>query len=338
MRAGAVELFLRRPYGRGMSDQTAVLARLRGGQLDSLVELALAHVEATPFVELIDPARVARALAASLDFLAGDAALEERLRVRAVAGLAELAGDDDPLPDRMPEELRRPLRDLAGCPWPLDADLTRALLDHDAVRGLTRHVLHDALLDFGRSVRSIVPERARRGRLGALVDAAHGVASAVGAEVERQLERRVRVFVDDAIGRTLDRAVGYVSRREAAEDLAAWRCHALDVLAEWATERRRAALDAALEAGAASDAADAIRAVAAWDGLEAWVEGQVRHALEAAGTLAEVLGDDPALRVLRDEAVAGWRDGARSFVETEAFEGWLRDLLGPAKRRRARRA
>jgi len=52
-----------------------------------------------------------------------------------------------------------------------------------------------------------------------LMGVAKGVASAVGAEVERQLEDRVRSFVDGALGRALDLIVERASDPRYAADM-----------------------------------------------------------------------------------------------------------------------
>jgi len=317
-----------------MPNTATILERLRSeqGPLDELIELATEHVEGTPLTELIDPAAVAAALAASLDALADDTELEGKLRARATEAFDRLAEEDECPADRLPDELRTPLRQLATRPWPLDAELMRALMDHEAVRGLTRHVLQDALLEFGRTLRSFVPERAkpRKGRLSALVSAAQGVASAVTSEVERKLEHRVKAFVDGAIGGTLDKAVDYASRPRAAEDLAEWRGHALDVLAEWPWARWREQAEAVDDAGLWDHVATAIRELADWEGLADWAEERVRTSLEALGTTGDLIGEEPALRVWRDHTVETCRGAARGFVATEGFEAWLEALLAEA--------
>ena len=243
---------------------------------------------------------------------------------------AEAAEEAEDAPaERIPEEALDAPRRLLGRPWSPDSELVQALLDHDAVRGLVREVLQDALLEFGRTLRSFVPDapRPRRGRLAALVEKAQGVASVLSAEVERKLEGRVRTFVEGAIGRALEHSTSYLSGTREAESLAAWRVHALDVLAGWPRERWADGLRRLDEEGLVDELADVLRDLAAWEGLTGWLEEVLTDALAApeGGTLAEILPGER--EEWRTRLAAPLRERTRAVVATDAFAAWLSELL-----------
>jgi len=258
---------------------------------------------------------------------------EGRLRDRLLQALEAAADGDGALRGRVPEALVEPARELARKPYAPDPEMVRALMDHRAVRGLIREVLQEALVRFGRSLRTKVPDPMRRVRkapgLRGLVGVASGVASAVGGEVEKQLERRVRDFVDDAIGRSLEHSVSYLSGRNAAGDLGAFRAHALDVLLDHPVARYRAEVERLDGEGLTADVAQTLRALVSWEGLPSEAESLARAAIDAAG--------DRSLGALFEEEAPGerWRERlaqpllerARAFVATEAFETWLTQLL-----------
>ena len=324
-----------------MIDADRILEALRAKpeHLDGLMELIVDDVLSRPVAELVDPPWLAARLVESLRAASADAAFEDRLRERLRSGLAATTGETGSLAERVPAEVVRPLRVLVRKPYTPDAGLLRELLDHRAVRALIRDVLHDATLRFAHSLRAAVPDPRRgrrgrgRGRLSSLVGAAQGVAqgvaSAVGSEVERQLEGRVRAFVDGAIGRSLDRSVSHLSGRDAAADLGAWRVHALDVLIRRPADRARADLDRLDAEGLVSDLADALRALADWEGLADQVRRVVETAVEAGGdrTVGEVIETAPLPDGWRAEVAAPLRQRAQELVASEAFARWLGELI-----------
>ena len=299
--------------------------------VDGLVKRILDDLAARPARELIDAEATAGIIGDWLRAAAQDDDLEDRLRERIGAGVD--AGDELGL-TRAPGEIVDPVRDVLRSPWTADPALMRALLDHRAVRNLTRDVLTDSLLRFGRQLRSLVPGSGRpRGRLGKLAGVATGVASVaagvVASEVERQLEGRVRDVIDDAIARATDRSVSFLSGRDAAADLGAWRVHAFDTLQARTADEVREDVERLDREGLVRAVADAIRAVASWDGLDEHLTERVQAGLD-------LLGDRP-LGELIDAEAPQWRDRltgplterARALVKTRGFNKWLKALLAP---------
>jgi len=148
---------------------------------------------------------------------------------RAVESLRQEAIAIDSLGDELPEPLVAGLERLLGRPWSPDRAVVLAVLDRKPVRQLIRQLLVEALVEFGHSVSAPVHGVARgltgfarratekAGVLGA-------VASAVGGEVERQLERKAAAFADQALSGVVQKladALGNPAQAEAQAELRA---------------------------------------------------------------------------------------------------------------------
>lgn len=307
-----------------------LLAKGPGG-VDGLVRLMLDDLAAKPVRELVDVQATAGVIGDWLRSAAEDECLVDRLRQR--IDRAVTGGDELGLAES-PPDIIEPIRDVLKAPWTADPKLMRELLDHRAVRNVTRDILTDSLLRFGRQLRSLVPGSGRpRSRLGKLAGMATGVASVaagvLASEVERQLEGRVRDVIDDAISRAMDRSVSFLSGRDAAADLAAWRVHAFDTVRKRTVAEVQADVERLDREGLIRAVADAIVQVAQWEGLDQHLHDRVRAGLD-------LLGDQP-IGELFDAEAPGWRervagpvaDRIRGLVRTRKFGAWLKALTEP---------
>lgn len=301
------------------------------GGVDGLVPLILDDLASRPAGDLLDAQAIAGLIGDGLRAAAADEGLVDRIRDR--VDRAVQAGDDLALA-AAPPQLVEPIRDVLKAPWTADPTLMRALLDHRAVRNVARDILTDSLLRFGKQLRSMVPGSGRpKGRLGRLAGVATGVASVaagvVASEVERQLEGRVREVIDDAIARAMDRSVSFLSGRDAAADLGAWRAHAFDVFRARTADQVRADVERMDQEGLIRAVALAIGQIAAWEGLDDHLAGRAQAVLDA-------LGDRPVGELLDIEA-PGWRtrlapplaERLRALVRTRGVGRWLKALVAP---------
>ncbi len=319
-------------YSSGVSSATDALARLRD-QPAFATELAgviFDAVLATPVREFIAPERIVPAFIAGLR--ASVAAIDpEQLAAVITRRQAAARARPGPLADRLPPELQRALQTALRRPFTPSRELVRAAVDHAGMRALVRSVLQTTLLDFATRLRTAMPDTGwipGAGIRSKLMGVAKGVASVVGAEVERQLEDRVRNFVDDALGRALDMIVERTTDPRFAGDMAAWRGDALrSVLAlpEPVFLRERQKLD---PRALASDLHAAAHALAHWDRLADEATGVLRSLLAEleSRSLGELL--DPAL-------VAAWRAPLHAELDHHlgrlfrepGFATWLDRLL-----------
>lgn len=319
-------------YSSSVSSATDALARLRD-QPAFATELAgviFDAVLATPVREFIAPERIVPAVITGLR--ASVAAIDpEQLAAVITRRQAAARARPGPLADRLPPELQRALQTALRRPFTPSRELVRAAVDHAGMRALVRSVLQTTLLDFATRLRTAMPDTGwipGAGIRSKLMGVAKGVASVVGAEVERQLEDRVRSFVDDALGRALDMIVERTTDPRFAGDMAAWRGDALrSVLAlpEPVFLRERQKLDAR---ALASDLHAAAHALAHWDRLADEVTGVLRSLLAEleSRSLGELL--DPAL-------VAAWRAPLHAELDHHlgrlfrepGFATWLDKLL-----------
>ncbi len=326
-------------YSSHVLSATDVLARLRDqpARAAELAQVLIDAVLAAPVREFIEPSRVVPALVAGLQ--AGVVhARPERLAAALATRLDREVPRPGPLAERLPPGLARILQGALRRPFTPSRELVRAAVDHAGMRALLRTILHTTLLDFATRLRSAMPDTAwipGAGIRSKLMGVAKGVASVVGAEVERQLEDRVRSFVDGALGRALDMVVERASDPRFAADMATWRGDAARSLLElpeavFLAERRKFDLNTL-----AADLLAAATALAHWERLPDEATVVLTALLDELGqtTVGELLADTGFVAAWRAQ-LAGELEHhlGRLFVDP-GFESWLGDLLDPASTR-----
>jgi hypothetical protein len=310
-----------------------MLARLRGepDHIEVLVELALDHLLARPMAELVDPLWLAKAISDGVRASARSPEFERWVATRVEQALGRVDGLVGTLGDKLPVTLLGPLEQTLGRPYQPDRELVRALLDHPSTRAILREILQANVLEFGKRMRAMMSDFSGRGGGGIasrLADVAKGVASAVGGELERQLEPKVKSFVDDILGVAVEMLVNRVSSEEFAPDFAKWRIDVLHAFMNQPVDRLVAERHKYPPEDFAADAAAILRALAAWrslaDQLEAALDELLReHGQVSAREFLDGSGLEDAWRPQLHQALC---DMAREVVETEAFAEWLAHL------------
>lgn len=319
-------------YSSGVSSATDALARLRDQPAfaTELARVIFDAVLATPVREFIAPDRIVPAFVRGLQ--ASVAAIDPQRLAAAIARRQDAAlPRPGPLADRLPPALERVLQTAVRRPFTPGRELVRAAVDHAAMRALLRSVLHTTILDFATRLRTAMPDTGwipGAGIRSKIMGVAKGVASVVGAEVERQLEDRVRSFVDGALGRALDLIVERTTDPRFAGEMSTWRGDAVrSVLAlpesVFLGERRK--LD---PHALATDLHAAALALAEWDRLPdeaALVLQSLVDELDSQ-TVAELLG--PALALAwREPLHAELEHHLRRLFTSDGFADWLGRLL-----------
>ncbi len=165
--------------------------------------------------------------------------------------------------------------------------------------------------------------------MGGLLGRVGGVATAVGGEVERQLERRVPEFVDSGLSQLLQRFVDLLSDPARAVEQAEVRLALLEGLwdlrgSDFAAELSRLDEDAA--------AAVLRKSLGAWlsrDEAEEQVAGWFDGALAIYGDrdVRSVLAELDLADVFEQQAVPIAHQAALRLFATEAFEEWLKRVV-----------
>lgn len=321
-----------------MVEVEAVLERLRApeGALRELVGLLLEDVLSRPARELVEPAWLAGALAQGMRTSADDPRTTAWIRQQVQALRSRTQDLEGNLRGRVPPELVGPVQDLLRRPYTPDPAIVRPILDHAALRELLREMLFTTVMEYARRMR--VPDGAMdalragplgRGRLAQLAGAASVAARVVGGEVERQLEPRIREFVDGAISRALDVAVEFFCAPSRAEVLGAWRADSLDVALGMPAEVWRRELDRLDPEGLVEDLSGLVRALAGSAALRDQLEEAITAALEQGGGLSarDFLAGSGLEEGWRPQAEELMFQRAQALVHTPAFAGWLRGLL-----------
>jgi hypothetical protein len=311
----------------------ALLRRLRGEpeRVERLVSLLMDDLLNRPLREIVDPAWLAPRFVEGFRATVSEARTEEWVRARVKTALARVQKEEGSLRQRVPNELIVPARQLAQRPYQPDRALVRAILDHNAMHKLLREVLMETLTDFGRSLKPAASsDRApkKRGALGQLLGAATEVATAVGGVMEKQVEGKVRDFVDGAIVRSLDLTVNKVCAEEFVPDFAEWRAGILDSLLDVDFEQYLDEVEKLDPDGLVKEIAALLQGLAAWDGLGEQVESLLLAVVEETGEsrLSEFLAGSGLEEEWRPQLEAFLVDRARDFVATDAFAAWLEDL------------
>lgn len=309
----------------------AALTRLRTGGIDRLVDLLVDDVLDRPIRELVEPAWLARQLAASAKSAAADPQVEAWFRERVQDARSRVP----PGPVPVPAEIADPLRELAQRPYVPDRALVGELLDHDTVRLMLRNLFQDLLVAFARKLRPAVPTppapaRGALAGLRGLQKLSENVLGAVGQELEAQVEARAREFMDTAMQRLVDRMADHLCNPALVGEYGELRGHMLEVLLRTdapalAAEIEKLDPDALVATGAAL-----VRGFAGRPELADQLEGVIEAALDAAGTRTarELMGGIEAhgVGLLRDVLI----QRGRALVETEAFAAWWTEVVeGP---------
>lgn len=302
------------------------LARLRAdpSRADALAAMLVEETLARPVREIVDPGWLAAAVADGIRQAAASDELEGWVRSRLSETLSRADRVTGTLADHLPVTLLGPLETALGRDLTLDPRLVAALIDHPSLRDLVAAMLQESLLDFGQRLRSLVPDGAAlpgarlRSRL---AEVTRGVAGAVSGELERQLEQRVRTYVDGALGRAIDLAVERFSSPRWAPEMARWRVDVLHALLQHPLEELVAERHKYPPELFAADLTALLRALASWRRL---------------GEALQV-GLEQAFQQVGDQAVRDWLAGSgleetwrpklevllarrlREVVATEAF-------------------
>jgi len=214
-------------------------------------------------------------------------------------------------------------------------------MDHEAMHGLIQEVLHATISRFARKMRSFKPDTTRfkaglrraapvppgLSRLRSIGSAA---VSAMGSEIESQLDQRVGDFVSQAISAVMGHIATLLTAPERAETMGDWRAYGLRVALEtelevYATEARKLDPERVVQT-----VTRALEALAARESLERELVAGLEAPLEQIGatTLGEWLRGAGLEETWREAAVAWLGDQLLPVTETTAFRAWLQGWLG----------
>ncbi|MBI5517728.1 MAG: hypothetical protein HY909_28410 [Deltaproteobacteria bacterium] len=312
------------------------MATLDDAALTALLDLSFEHACSLPLSSFVDVETVlegARLASTEERARRWQARLWIPLRGRL---LARQAASAIPLSAWLPEDVAKTLAERLGAPAPLPRGLVDELVGSDRVREAVRAMLQDALTGFVTKATATLgvgnadepPKGALRGALGwgarSVAAAGKGLLGGLGDEVQKQLQGKVRDFVDQSVAMVQDR----IAERLGSEDTA----RALG-------KRRRRFFEKGLTRTEAQ-ATEGLRKVP-WDQVDALSPRVVAHnaAREALTTalreeLTAVLAElsSQPLGALLDELGARdlWRDAHRAhglpflrgLVATEGFRAW----------------
>ncbi len=319
-----------------MRDTDEILRRLRDEpeRVDRLVALAVDDLLSRPLAEVLDPAWVASTAVEGLRASASDARTEAWIRARIDEARTRAGQETGHAGEVLSPDLVLAVKDLLRRPYVPDRQLVGRFVHHRAVHELVRDMLEHALVEFGQKTRAVVPQQLPKGlgrsRFGKLVSAATDVAGAVGHEVERQLEKKVKVFVDGAIRASVDRMADHLVAADRAQDLGDWRADGFQVLLDLSVDDWLTELDKLDPDGLVSDLATLLRAVSQVDGLQGQLESLLTTVVAEAGAVSagEFLAGSGLEESWRPPLEALARERVRAFVNTPAFAAWVSALVG----------
>ncbi|HWE27717.1 MAG TPA: hypothetical protein VHB97_06925 [Polyangia bacterium] len=200
-----------------------------------------------------EPSRVARLVARF--------AAPMRARV-----LERLRASSLPIGVWLPDPVREAIAALLAEPAPIPRALVDSVVADEHVRDSARAMLQEALSSFIHKAFSVTPGgRGLRGVIGLGARAAGGLFGGIGDEIQRQLEERVRDFVDGGVGMMQKSVAQRLTSAETARLLG----------------KRRRAMFLALLAQPESQLARFVGKTP-WDALEAMIPAVIAHNLPRA--------------------------------------------------------
>lgn len=309
-----------------MPDATLLLTRLRGEpqHMQDLVNLVLEDLLERPLAELIDPQMMGDAVLTGLRSSLKNPGTKAWISTRLQSAVTQLKGDRQSLLRRVPRDAVEPVQDLLRRPYSPDAPMLRAMVDHSAMRNLMREVLTHSLTDFASLIKP--PTKALgSGRLAQWAGAATVAAKMVGSEVERQLEGRIKVYVDGAISHAIGIAVDHVCDPKNAAEYGKMRSDMVDValampVSTWGEELAKLEPSALVD-----DVHQILSAAAASEELEKELRGMVEQMVQEQGHLSaraflEGSGLEESWRPPLETLMLSH---TRHVVESDAFADWL---------------
>jgi len=287
--------------------------------------------------DLVAPARVAEiGLEVAAEWLRSERA-EARLLEAWQDAVGRVGEEERNAAGLAPEELRAAVEALVSQHYSIDRELMLLLIDRPPVRELFRDLLTETLTAFGRKL-----TEGGGGALGALGKLGGGlgrpkggllgrvgdVASAVGGEMERQLERRIPEFVDSGLSQIIVRFVDLVSDPSRAPEQAEIRLAILEGLwglsgADLASEMQK--LDAPATAKLIRGALSAwVARDGAAEQIGNWLEGLLSEF--GSLSLGDVLTDLDLIDSFHEHGLGLAHRAALRLFATEDFARWFAHL------------
>ena len=295
--------------------------------LESLVHAWVEDVLQRPVADLFDTEQLTQTIAGAIRGVARDKNNEKWLTEQIAASLEEIQDVKirGKLGNKLPKKVTNSARDLLAQPFVFDEDLAAELLDHPAVRSMLREVLQSSLLEFAKSITEMFPG----GRMvTGLVGAAKGIAGAAVGGAGSGLQNHVNEFVEDTLSPSLDIAAGRLADDDAAEELADWRGHLLDVILDQPVSDLLGTLDQVDPDELAAAIAGMLRGLGEWKKLESTIAGALEAALERAETksVRDFLGETSLEKEGREGLERQLVDVMWPFINSNAFETWLKSV------------
>jgi hypothetical protein len=317
-----------------MKQSDAITLKLQKGGASALVGLSLDHVLSQPLRALLDPSFMVDQIVAALS-AAVEGDRTEKWARDVVLQLLERAPDGSPR-QWIPQEALDPLRSLASKPVPLDQQLVRTLIGHEAVEAIFRDVVTESIQSFTDKLKKLstgAPQQLSRG-LGALKgfrDRAmkQTPLGGIAQVLESQAQRLIRDHVERSILLILDRVAEQICSEESLPVQASYRLHLLDSL----IDADNAVFLRSVEALGVETMVDAItsslRSLLRRPDFRDSIAQGIQAALDVMGeqTVAEMLAETGMDHDWRSQTEEQITRTALDFIGTDGFKTWLGDLL-----------
>jgi hypothetical protein len=300
---------------------------------DALVQLFLDDLLDRPVAELVEPDwladRVVEGFRASVEEPRTRAWIEARIQ----DALTQLAGTRGTLRDVVPPEVSRSVGQSLRRHYVPNKTVLMALVDHRAVIDLLREVMTHSITDYAQNFK-VPGKSALKGSLGSTrlaqwAGAATVAAKMVGSEVERQLEGKVRKYVDGAIRHALELSVDHVCDPNRVDDWADMRGDAWNVLLDVDAKTWHAELVKLGPETLVDEIHVVLKQVAHNEGTRDQIRDALQAGLDQAGqdTVRSFLDESGLEDTWRPHLETLMGDRVRAVVQTDAFGSWLQELV-----------
>ena len=314
----------------------SILARLRSGALEDLVEITLNHLLSQPIHTLFDQKLIQQQILLAIQ----TASQGEQTEIWAKDILDQLR---DMAPEETPPidpELLRPLEELLAFPFELDEDLCLRLMSHEAIEELLRAVLTETLEEFGAKLKSITematPKSVSKG-FGAFRSLRDKALKATPlGDISQLLEKQIQYKTTEHVNKSIDTSIKKTAHLLSAPEnrllQGAYRLHILHTILgvptslylrqidNLGTQKVVSLLSQFLSKLAQNEHFHAGLENAIAQSMKMWGEKSVRDILQESGMGEEwVEQTQPMISKV-----------AHGLLEETSFQEWLRRLTDPS--------
>lgn len=299
--------------------------------LSQLCALGVDHILSQPLETFLEVERLAQRITETLQGPGVEPSVIQHLKPAVDRFLARAEAADERLGAAVPEKVAAEVEAYLSKPVKLKRELVQRVVSANEMRGALSTVIQEAL---GRFLKSDTKEQGKGGSslfslaargAGALRDAGKGLLGGLGDEIERQIQKRTKDAMDSSMSFVQEKLVDYIMSEDNAKTMGKARAQAFRrSLKQKVADAKHLPIEMML-----SHIPALLRHNIARPEIQATIRQELLELLKLEGkkSLKQLLEEAGLLAQTRDDLLHQASTQARSFVQTEAFQGWVKQLF-----------